>query len=304
LRAIGCHPPRMPPRELGKDSTVAELTSYAIAGSLLRLLEHLPLLRTTEEPEAVHQARVAARRLRSDLSTLEEALKRKPQKRLRSGLRDLGGRLGSLRDADVMAEQLRRSVSKLSEEEQREADVYLERIDREREVQRARVLEYIHSSSSAAEIDRLAAAVDKPPVVKVHASARTVLPPLIARRWKRLKGRVDRLGPQPSDRKLHRVRIEAKRCRYAAELAAPVLGKNASRLANALADVQTALGDLQDTVVLENWLRGAQRGLPARPAGVATALIEQERRMAATARLEWKGVWQVINDRGLADWIR
>lgn len=303
LRAIGWEPPPLPPQKLGKDSTTAELTSYAIAASLRRLLFHLPLVRTTQEPEPVHQARVAARRLRSDLSTLEEVLKRKPQRRMRSGLRDLGRRLGSLRDADVMAGRLSESVSKLSDEEQQEAGAYVERIDQEREVLRSRVLDYIGSSKSAAEIDRLVEAVDVPPVSKPQMRAGRILPPLVARRWNGLKRRVDRLGRVPSDRKLHRVRIDAKRCRYAAELAAPVLGKEASRLADALADVQTALGDVHDAVVLEVWLRDASKGLPARSAVVARSLIEQERARSASARRDWEEAWRVITDGGLADWI-
>ena len=303
LRAIGWEPPPLPPQKLGKDSTTAELTSYAIGASLRRLLFHLPLVRTTQEPEPVHQARVAARRLRSDLSTLGEVLKRKPQRRMRSGLRELGRRLGSLRDADVMAGRLGESVSKLSDEEQQEAGAYLERIDQEREVLRTRVLDYINSPRCATEIDRLVEALDKPPVWRPHVRARRILPPLVARRWNRLKRRVDRLGAVPSDRKLHRVRIEAKRCRYAAELAVPVLGKDASRLADALADVQSALGEVHDAVVLEAWLRDASKGLPAQLAAVARSLIDQERARSASARRDWEEAWRVITDGGLADWI-
>lgn len=303
LRAIGWEPPPLPPQKLGKDSTTAELTSYAIGASLRRLLFHLPLVRTTREPEPVHQARVAARRLRSDLSTLNDVLKRKPQRRMRSGLRDLGRRLGSLRDADVMAGRLGESVSNLSHQDQQEAGAYLERIDQEREVLRSRALVYINSSKCAAEIDRLIEAMDESPVLKPHVRASRILPRLVARRWNRLERRVDRLGSRPSDRKLHRVRIDAKRCRYAAELSAPVLGKDASRLADALADVQTALGDVHDAAVLETWLREASKDLPARPAGVARTLINQERARSASARRDWEEAWRAITDGGLADWI-
>lgn len=303
LRTIGWQAPPMPPQSLDETSTIAELTSYAIATSVRRLLDHLPFVRTTEDQEAVHQSRVAARRLRSDLSTLEDVIKRKPQKRMRSGLRELGRSLGSLRDADVMAATLANSIAKLSDGDQRAAGVYIDRIGHERQVQRSRVLDYINSPSFVAEVDRLVEAIDGPPARKPRARAAKVLPPLVARRWRRLSRRVDRLGDAPSDHDLHRVRIDAKRCRYAAELAAPVVGKDASRLAEALADVQTALGDLQDTVVLESWLREAQTGVSPAQAGVASALIEEERRRADAARSEWEGAWRTITDKRLADWL-
>ena len=50
------------------------------------------------------------------------------------------------------------------------------------------------------------------------------------------------------------MRIRAKRCRYAAELASPVIGKPARDLAVALARVQDVLGEHQDAVVADAWL--------------------------------------------------
>jgi len=51
------------------------------------------------------------------------------------------------------------------------------------------------------------------------------------------------------------VRILAKHTRYAAEAAAPVIGKPATAFAKAIAAVQTVLGDHQDACVMEGWLR-------------------------------------------------
>jgi CHAD domain-containing protein len=57
------------------------------------------------------------------------------------------------------------------------------------------------------------------------------------------------------DHPLHEVRKAAKRARYAAESVAPVVGKPAKRLADALEDIQETLGDHQDSVVERVWLR-------------------------------------------------
>ena len=54
----------------------------------------------------------------------------------------------------------------------------------------------------------------------------------------------------------HEVRKAAKRVRYAAEAAAPCLGKPAVALTAAATSVQQILGDHQDSVVLREMLRG------------------------------------------------
>jgi CHAD domain-containing protein len=54
---------------------------------------------------------------------------------------------------------------------------------------------------------------------------------------------------------LHEVRKEAKRTRYAAEAASPVLGKRAKRLAARAESVQEVLGEHQDSVVAREELR-------------------------------------------------
>ena len=63
------------------------------------------------------------------------------------------------------------------------------------------------------------------------------------------------LTPDASDEELHRVRSLAKRCRYAAEAAAPAIGRRGQDFAKAVARLQTVLGDHQDAVVAEGWLR-------------------------------------------------
>ena len=51
------------------------------------------------------------------------------------------------------------------------------------------------------------------------------------------------------------VRILAKRWRYAAEACAPTLGKRTRKLADAAKNLQDVLGELNDAVVAERWLR-------------------------------------------------
>jgi CHAD domain-containing protein len=74
------------------------------------------------------------------------------------------------------------------------------------------------------------------------------------------------LGSEASNDELHRLRVLTKRSRYAFEAIEPVAGsKDRSRVHTALAalsQTQSVLGDFQDTVVTERWLRATASAQP------------------------------------------
>src|SRR4029077_9719881 len=120
-----------------------------------------------------------------------------------------------------------------------------------------------------------------PPLPSPDDPARDVLPALVRRPWRQLRRAVAELGEQPEDAALHQVRIRAKRGRYAAEAAIPVFGKAAERFADAVADLQGVLGDLNDAVVAEAWLREAAARAPAAQVLVVGELIARQRQKAS-----------------------
>ena len=75
------------------------------------------MIRIGEDPEGVHQARVATRRLRSDLRTFGPVLDERWSEDLRAELRWLGAALGKVRDADVLTELLRSASTELPDEQ-------------------------------------------------------------------------------------------------------------------------------------------------------------------------------------------
>jgi hypothetical protein len=131
-----------------------------------------------------------------------------------------------------------------------------------------------------------------------------LLPALVRRPWRHLQRAVDALGDDPPDEALHEVRIRAKRVRYAAEAAAPVVGKSARRMAVAVAEVQGVLGDLHDADVAEDWLRQAAKSSPPSTALVAGQLISQARLERADGRRSWPKPWRAASDRKLRAWLK
>ena len=86
-------------------ATAAEVICSALAGDLARLLENDPEVRRGVDAEAVHQARVATRRFRSQLRSFAAVLRKKETGKLATELKGLAGLLGAVRDLDVLRDR-------------------------------------------------------------------------------------------------------------------------------------------------------------------------------------------------------
>lgn len=89
---------------------------------------------------------------------------------------------------------------------------------------------------------------------------------------------------------------------YATLAVAVVFGHQAGRFAAAIAAVQAILGDHQDTVVAEAWLRAT--GAALSPACVSAGeLIAAERTERPRLRSGWPNVWKRATARKLRRWL-
>src|SRR5581483_3544595 len=308
VRALGSQavsPPEVAPFELGDGAEVADVVRAAIANGASRLMRHDPGVRLGDDPEDVHQARVATRRLRSDLRTFGRLLDAEWTGALREELKWLGGAFGGVRDADVLDERLRRHAAQLPSEDAKGVAALLRRLSLGRDEHRAEMLADLVSDRYLQLLDAVVDAAASPRLLpEADAPAKEAASELVRRPWSHLEKAVDALADDHSDDALHQVRIRAKRCRYAAEAVAPVIGKPATRLAQAVAQVQTVLGDWHDAVVAEEWLRAAAQGGPAAKALAAGQLIAIERADAASLRGSWRPAWKKASSKKLREWLR
>ena len=284
-------------------ATVEELVRYDLGAAVLRLLRHDPIVRLGTDPEGVHQARVATRRFRSSLRTFRPVLDQGWTDRLRTRAKWLADRLGAVRDADVLLARLRGRVEQLDQPDAQAAEWLLERLGTERDAARAALLAAMREGAYVQLLDDLIAAASGPMVLDGGRSAAEALVPRVAKTWRRLRDEVRQAGPEPSDAQLHRIRIRAKRCRYAAEAVAPVVGKPAERFAAAAEAIQEILGDQHDAVVAQEWLRTAAVEATGRGALAAGLLIAAERERAAHARTEWEAAWGRMDRKKLRAWL-
>jgi CHAD domain-containing protein len=262
-RALGgrgdAPPDVVPPKKVSGHARTAEVVRAALASSVSRLVEHDPVVRSGDDPEGVHQARVATRRLRSDLRTFRRVLDPEWSEALRSELQWLGEGLGRVRDADVLLEELRTRVDDLTPAQQESAGALLDRLGEARRRDREALLDIMRGARYLALLDALVDAAAAPRFRKRRGkvAGRRAAQRVTRRPWKRLRKAVDGLAAHPSNSDLHEVRKRAKQARYAYEAVAPVTGRPVRRTAKALAELQGVLGDLQDTVVASEWLEHA-----------------------------------------------
>lgn len=293
LRAIGgpgVAPPEVVLPALPSSAFVGDVVTRAIASGVVRLIRHDAVVRLDDDPEGVHQARVATRRLRSDLRTFRAVLDPSWAAGLREELGWLGDRLGVARDADVLLARLRDRADTLPAASADGARRVLAALEEDRAQAHAAALRTLRSDRYHALLDRLVEAARAPALLADEADrpAARALPRLVHRAWRALDRSVGSLSDPPSDEELHGVRIRAKRCRYAAEACAPSLGKPARRLATAAKRLQDTLGELNDAVVAERRLRDWTAHTRS-PAGAFAAgeLAALERAAAAEARARW-----------------
>ena len=122
------------------------------------------------------------------------------------------------------------------------------------------------------------------------------------RRWRRLERRCRKVGRRSTDAELHRVRILAKRARYAADALAPAFGRPAERFADAAADLQDLLGDQHDAVVAAAWLRSTAIGSSPAVAFAAGLMSQQEKVLARKKRKSWRRAWKKLDRPKMRFW--
>ena len=281
-----------------------DVVRIAFASSVARFDSNEPLLWTDRDPEALHQARVATRRLRSDLGTLHEFVDADWAKHLRAELRWLGAELGGVRDIEVLHARLTLHAALLPDADADAARTVIRRLDADNSAARSELLVALRTPRYAQLHRALHEAVISPRLTAAAgARAADALPKAVRRTWRRLRRAVDALAVVPSDATLHEVRIRAKRCRYAAELAQPVIGRPARDFANALVRVQDVLGEHQDAVVADSWLAKTAPECSPAEAYALGMLAEIERNLSVRARAALTSTWAAARDRRLRAWM-
>jgi CHAD domain-containing protein len=259
------------------------------------ILANDPGVRLGEDPEALHQLRVATRRSRALLRAARGLVPPEWGEPLRAELSWLGGLLGPVRDLDVLLEHLDAEAATLGGEDARAFRRLRARLAADREGARATLLEAMADERYFRLLDALEGA-EHAPVTESSIS----LPEIAGEAFAKLRKAAKALPKRPTDDQLHRVRITAKRARYAAELGEPALKKAGARFVKKAKVVQDVIGEHQDAVVAEERIRelalrgGSSTGL------AAGRLVERQRQRKEAARRAYPAAWRDLDKAGRA----
>lgn len=292
-----------PVRARVSDPTVHQLRA-ALDTRLRALLAHDPGTRVGEDPEELHQMRVAVRRMRAMLKAARPLLERAWADDLRAELGWLGRALGPVRDADVLVERLRGHALAFDDAGRRSVEILIGALVAEREAARAEMLSVLESRRYTALLRQLAAAVSRPLPRPRGDSAAPPLIDLVRQEYRRLLKAVHNAGENPSDEVLHTMRIDGKRLRYTGELASSAGRRPVRKLVDSTVALQDVLGEHQDACVAQQRVMVLLDGLGVVvDTGVAFSagrLVEREEANRIAMRLAWPAAWQQVQRRAEA----
>lgn len=248
-------------------SGLREHTSRAVLEHLQRLEACRDFATANDPVETLHDLRVASRRLRAFVDVFEPALGSTMHDRLRKHLRRILRSLRALRDLDVQTALLTGRLGNARTAVERAAiEHLLERASSKRSkegrrvAKRERKLDY---DSLAVSIE---SALDR--VSEYLSNTEPETPQLVMAMLEPALARLERAHP-PADgtehvEELHRMRLGAKKMRYALELFEPVLGNGHSALQRRLRLLQDVLGTHHDLFELESLVDRSRAELDGR----------------------------------------
>jgi CHAD domain-containing protein len=270
--------------------TVVEVAMVNLRRYLAAWYLHEPGARLGDDPEELHDLRVAGRRLDAILRQFQSFLPPEFLK-LRTTLKSVLTALGHARDLDVALSDLQEFSRELPKSDRVGMEPLKAHLMSERGRARAQMLNVLDSIWVQRNLQELTALLAAP-VVASEASAgdlaRHAAPGLMRRRFRKLRKRADRLKVDSSTEEYHEVRGQVKKLRYALEAVAALYGKPADDTVRALRRWQENLGVQQDAAVAMqrlNALAGAKpKGIPAETLFLMGRLAERHLGTAAQAR--------------------
>ncbi len=298
LAASGRQPPEPP--VLGSTDITDRMPATQVAYAVMRrhyaaFLEQECATRLGHQSEALHQMRVAARRLRAAISAFRPFLPSRFE-RYRVELDWLAGILGEVRDLDVQLEELAHW-----RDDPGHSSVDLESIAQllgaRRRRARRRLLAVLDSRRYRLFAARFGIALRRGPPRRGGLDRSPILaaaPDLLERRHRALRKAARGVTPESPPAAYHRLRIEAKKLRYALEFVGPVYGQPAIDFSRRLTTLQDLLGKHQDADVAQAMLKDlADRHRRLSPGALMSmgAISERHRLTAAELRDEFPAVY-------------
>ncbi len=296
--------------------TVAAAARKTLRIHFSRMLKHEAGTIDGRDIEELHDMRVAVRRLRAAVQLFRPYLPKEQATYLRKDLRRLGRALGPARDYDVMLSNVARYRGEQAAQSDDSLAPLVQRWRKKRGRARSAMREYLASQRYRVLKQRMGTFLEpeRPPAggsdsngaaIAARSASRKPLvcaevPGLLASRYDKILA----YGPSlhgASIERLHELRIDCKRLRYALEFLREALCAAAEDAIDELKEAQDHLGEMNDAYVaskvlrklLEKWQRsaGASGRSPATMEALAAYLAYCDER-ARTLAQSFPAIWE------------
>jgi CHAD domain-containing protein len=257
----GLHPESsidLGPTAIDATRSVGEVAFAVMRAQFVTFLAREPGTRMGDDPEELHDMRVATRRLRAAIALFEPALPVRISA-LRDELGWVAEVLGAVRDLDVQLEQLDAWIASSEEPDRPALDGLRSTLDEARAAARVDLLRTLDDRRYATFTARFTRLLQAGPLRRSTASRApiaTIAPALIKKRYRAVRRAGDHLTKDSAAPDFHRLRIKCKRLRYALEFLGEVYPGHSDRIVKRLITVQDILGAHQDAIVAVERLRG------------------------------------------------
>ncbi|GLS29264.1 Inorganic triphosphatase YgiF, contains CYTH and CHAD domains [Mesorhizobium albiziae] len=229
-----------------------------------QIATNVVVVRKLDDPEGPHQLRIGLRRLRSVFSVYAPVLKSPEMARLKDEARWLGQEVGSLRDLDVVANDIVQREAKIHQDEtgltalsyalSRQAKEVRERL-RELLAQ-TRVQAFLIDLARFVETRGWLVPQDFGQTARLATPVAELAGQALSKLWKRVGKRAGGLETLDTEQR-HELRKELKKLRYAVEFFAPLYpSKRVDPFLKRLKKLQTVFGDLNDAATVRAMLSG------------------------------------------------
>ena len=302
---------------LGPHDTMAEAANKTLLFHLQQMMLHEPGTRKGEDPEELHDMRVATRRMRAAVRVFDDYVEAGALKPYLKMMRQTGRSLGTVRDLDVFHIKAQGYLDSLPPARRSELDPLLAAWEAERSRACGALVSFLDDdryesfkesferflrSSGLSDKRRVSPAGEPVPVL-----VRDVLPQIVFERLAEVRAYDEEMmsGTAPVVR-FHQLRITMKALRYTLEFFQEVLGPKVKPLIDTTKLVQDHLGDLQDASVTcevllaflasGTWGKSRSKSTQVSPInapGVATYLVEKQKEIDLLMRT-FKPVWRKV----------
>ncbi len=250
-------PPDFGPTAIDPGMSIGAAAFAVLRAQLVRIVACEPGTRLGEDIEALHDMRVAARRLRVAMKLFAAALPARAG-RLRDELGKVGDALGAVRDLDVHLAEVERWGTRVAPADAAALQPLLVELRRRRARAQRRMLRVLDGRRYERVIAAMARMLTHEPARRPPPARQAILagaPDLIRKRYGTMRKRGDAITQEAPGDEYHQLRIAAKRLRYAIEFCQALYDKPGRALASEIVELQDALGLHQDAQIIGGELR-------------------------------------------------